>query len=198
LIDDQNPAVAVIEFLTRRITDPRHAHELGDQLDALIRPELPNSFVIDFANVRSLGSSAFGAILSFAQKVGRVSFCNMREDLRTGACLIGLDLYGDFAVSRRAAVDEALRAATRGEEDTVDYPASFAEPHDRTEQAEASDPRLGSGVRGLGGNNRSVDNENRIGRYSTQPVRQRSEPDASRRSRTTLDDFGGRSDAPGG
>jgi anti-anti-sigma regulatory factor len=118
LIDDNNPKVVVIEFLSQDIFSPGHAIELGEQLDSLIRPDLPRNFVIDFANVRSLGSTAFGAIVKFIRQVGRVCVCNLDESLRLGATLVGLEDWVEFADSRHA----AIRAAKRGEEDTVDYP----------------------------------------------------------------------------
>jgi hypothetical protein len=123
LIDDCYPDVVVIEFLSQEIVGPWHARELGEQLHSLIRPDLPHTFVLDFGNVRSLGSTAFGEIVSFAHSVGRLCVCNMHEKLRLGADLIGLNLCADYAVNRRVAINSARRAAMRGEEDTVDYPA---------------------------------------------------------------------------
>src|SRR4051812_20698962 len=84
LIDDDNPEVVVIEFLSHEITGPLPAHELGEQLDSLIRPELPRNFVIDFSNVRSLGSTAFSEIVGFVRSAGRVRVCNMQRTLRLG------------------------------------------------------------------------------------------------------------------
>ena len=78
--------------------------------------------MIDFANVRSLGSTAFGEIVSFARKVRQVSVCNLQDDLRLGASLIGLDEFVDLAATRRAAINLARRVAMRGQEDTADYP----------------------------------------------------------------------------
>jgi anti-anti-sigma regulatory factor len=124
LIDDTNPDVVAIEILTQEIAGPFQARELGEQLDSLIRPGLQQNFVIDFSNVRSLGSTAFGEIVSFAHRVGRLYVCNMQKNLRLGAALIGLDDCAEFATDRRKAIDGARRAATRREEDTVDYPAS--------------------------------------------------------------------------
>ena len=71
LIDEAEPKVVVIEFLSHSIIDPRHVRELGEQLRSLIRPDLPRLFVIDFKHVRMLGSRAFGEIASFAQMCGR-------------------------------------------------------------------------------------------------------------------------------
>src|SRR5262245_49007726 len=48
LIDDDNPEVVVIEFLSPEICGSLLAGELGEQLHSLIRPELPENFVIDF------------------------------------------------------------------------------------------------------------------------------------------------------
>ncbi len=118
LIDDNDPKVVVIEFLSPEIASPLHALELGEQLHSLIRSELPRNYVIDFGNVRSLGSTAFGEIATFVRRVGRVRVCNLDETLRLGAALIGLEDWVEFADSRHA----AIRAAKRGEEDTVDYP----------------------------------------------------------------------------
>ena len=53
--------VVVIEVLIPSIGDPAHAAGLGQQLSALIRPDLPNRFVLDFHKVKLVGSTAFGA-----------------------------------------------------------------------------------------------------------------------------------------
>jgi len=127
LIDDTHPDVVAIEFLSHEIAGPSQARELGEQLESLIRPDLPQNFVLDFCNVRSLGSTAFGEIVSFAQKVGRLHICNMQNNLRLGAALIGLDECAELAADRRAAINGARRTAMRDEEDTVDYPASWVE-----------------------------------------------------------------------
>jgi anti-anti-sigma regulatory factor len=138
LIDDHNPDVVAIEFLSHEIAGPFHACQLGEQLDSLIRPDLPQNFVIDFGNVRSLGSSAFAEIVSFAQKVGRLCVCNMQENLRLGASLVGLDECAGFAANRRAAINKIRRAARCDEEDTVDYPASWVESNEAADHASGS------------------------------------------------------------
>jgi anti-anti-sigma regulatory factor len=110
LVDDVEPAVVAIEFRSPEICDPHLAHELGAQLESLIRPELPRDFVIDFANVRSLGSTAFGEIVSFARRVGGVHVCNLHPSLELGAALIGLDDCAECASNRRKAIQAARRA----------------------------------------------------------------------------------------
>jgi len=118
LIDDNDPRVVVIEFQTHDFSSPVHAFELGEQLDSLIRPELPRTYVIDFGKVRSLGSTAFGEITRFVRRAGCVRICNLDETLRLGAALIGLEDWVEFADSRHA----AIRDARRSEDDTIDLP----------------------------------------------------------------------------
>jgi anti-anti-sigma regulatory factor len=96
---------------------------LGTQLHSLIHPQTPQYFIIDFANVRALGSTAFSEIVSFVHKARPVWVCNLDGTLRLGAALVGLDNWARFAATRRAAITEAERTARWDEEDTVDYPA---------------------------------------------------------------------------
>ena len=138
LIDDHNPDVVAIEFLSQEIVGSLHARQLGEQLDSLIRPDLPRDFVIDFGNVRSLGSTAFAEIVSFAHRVGRLCICNMQGNLRLGASLVGLDECAEFAANRRAAINQTRRAARCHEEDTVDYPASWVESNEAVDHASRS------------------------------------------------------------
>ncbi len=129
LIGEPWPEVVVIEFMSADILDPIHARELGEQLSSLVRDDLPPQTVLDFRGVRALGSTAFGEIVSFALSVrgrnGRVLVCNLPDTLRLGAALIGLDGHADFFPSRQWAIYQARKNAKRGEEDTVDYPASW-------------------------------------------------------------------------
>jgi anti-anti-sigma regulatory factor len=123
LINDIDPEVVVIEFLSHEFASSTHSWELGEQLQSLIGTKLPQNFVIDFANVRSLGSTAFGEIVSFARNVRHLGVCNMQDHLRLGASLIGLDEFVNVSADRRVAIHEARRAAMQGQADTVDYPA---------------------------------------------------------------------------
>jgi anti-anti-sigma regulatory factor len=122
VIDDTDPGAVVIEFLSHEIAGPSLARELGEQLESLIRPDLPQSFVLDFGKVRALGSTAFGEVVSFAHKVGGLHVCNMGDQLQLGAALIGLDECAEFAANRRAAINGARRDAIHCAEETVDYP----------------------------------------------------------------------------
>lgn len=129
LVDGWEPKVVVIGFVTHTISDPDHAHELGEQLDSLIRSELPLNFVIDFKHVQALGSTAFAEICAFARRVrwwgGSVRICNLHDSLQLGAALIGLEEHAEFARSRQSAIQEAHKSAQRGDADTVFYPASW-------------------------------------------------------------------------
>jgi anti-anti-sigma regulatory factor len=122
LIDEHHPDVTVIEFLSRDVVGPTQARELREQLESLDWSGFPQSVVIDFQNVRSLGSSAFGVIASFVRRFARVRVCNISNSLRLGASLIGLDDRVEFAASRDAAIRAAVADARRGQDDTEDYP----------------------------------------------------------------------------
>ena len=125
LIDDTEPQVMVIDFLSEEIVGPLHARELGEQLASLIRTDLPQNFVIDLGNVRSLGSSGFAEIVSFAHKLGQLTVCNLHSSLRLGAAMVGLEDYAELAANRRAGINSARRTAIHDQEATVDYPASM-------------------------------------------------------------------------
>ena len=122
LIEDELPEVTVIEFAHGDILGPHQARELREQLEYLMSSGVPRNVVIDFANARMLGSSAFGVIAKFVRHLARVRVCNISHSLRLGASLIGLDDWVDFAPSRDAAVQAALDDARRGREETADYP----------------------------------------------------------------------------
>jgi anti-anti-sigma factor len=103
------PGAVVIELLLRAVADPEHAAELGQQLGALVRPDLPNRYVLDFNKVRSFSSTAFGALVSFVLKVrkagGQVVICNMDEFVRFGADIIRLGDYAPITADRQTALD---------------------------------------------------------------------------------------------
>src|SRR5262249_40117455 len=107
LIDE--PRAVVVEFLSHAVADPTHAAEFGQQLGELARPDLPNRYLLDFQNVRSMSSTGFGALVTFVLKVrqagGRVVICNMEEFVRFGADVIRLGDYAPIIESRQAALD---------------------------------------------------------------------------------------------
>ena len=117
LIDETDPQMVVIEFLTRMICTPAR-RELGEQLRSLIRPDLPHRFVIDFHNVRALGSTAFGEIVAFVRDLrkvgGQVKVCGIDDIVKLGATLIGLDDVVEFTDDRRSAINEYVDLADRG------------------------------------------------------------------------------------
>jgi hypothetical protein len=109
LLYEQGLEIAVVQFESRDISDPTHGRELGEQLDSLICPDLPMRYVLDFAGVRALGSTAFCEIAAFARRVrwwgGQVKACNLAEPLSLGAALSGLDDHVEFAATLRSAVN---------------------------------------------------------------------------------------------
>ena len=113
LNDENHPRVVIVEILSRAIADPAHAAELSQQLCSLIRPDLPKQFVLDFEDVRSFSSTAFGALVTFILKVrqagGQVTICNMDEFVRFGAEVIRVGDYASFTDDRQSAINEFLR-----------------------------------------------------------------------------------------
>ena len=103
------PRAGLVEFLSHSIADPEHSAELSRQLASLVRPELPNRYVLDFKNVRTFSSTGFGALVSFVLKVrkagGQVIICNMDEFVRFGADIIRLGDYAPIVADRQAALD---------------------------------------------------------------------------------------------
>ena len=107
LID--TPRAAIVEFLSHSIADPEHSSELSRQLATLVRPELPNRYVLDFKSVRTFSSTGFGALVAFVLKVrkagGLVLICNMDEFVKFGADIIRLGDYSPIVADRQAALD---------------------------------------------------------------------------------------------
>ncbi len=103
------PRAAVVEFLTRAFGDPERASELSRQLASLVRPELPDRYIVDFRDVHTFSSTGFGALVAFVLKVrkagGQVVICNMDEFVRFGADIIHLGDYAPIVADRRAALD---------------------------------------------------------------------------------------------
>jgi anti-anti-sigma regulatory factor len=121
LIKDTNHDVMIVEFLSQDFASPIHARELGEQLHSLIQPHELQYFVIDFAGVRTLGSTAFGEIVHFVRRATPVWVCNLDKSLRLGASLSGLDACAHIAENRHLAISRAEKTARRDEEDTIDF-----------------------------------------------------------------------------
>jgi anti-anti-sigma factor len=104
-----HPRATLVEVLSHSIADPEHAHELSRQLASLVRPELPDRYILDFKNVRTFSSTGFGALVAFVLKVrkagGQVLICNMDEFVRFGADIIRLGDYAPILEDRQAALD---------------------------------------------------------------------------------------------
>jgi anti-anti-sigma regulatory factor len=115
LLDGMDAGVVVVVFETHDLTDPTHGLELGEQLDSLICPDLPLRFVIDFRDVRAMGSTAFCELATFARRVrwwgGQVAACDLDPELSLGAALSGLDDHVEFAGSLKAALAMARKDA---------------------------------------------------------------------------------------
>jgi hypothetical protein len=84
LIEDDKHQVVIIEFLNHDITSPHHAHELGKQLDSLIRREPPQYFIIDCAGVKALGSTASVRLYRSSTRRGRCGCATSTARLGSG------------------------------------------------------------------------------------------------------------------
>jgi anti-anti-sigma factor len=113
LVEPAQPRVVVVDLLNETLGDPGHAAQLGQQLSALIRQDLPRRYVLDFQKVRVIGSTAFGALIAFILKVrqagGRVGICNMHNFVRFGADVIRMGDYAEFAPDRQTAIEAFLK-----------------------------------------------------------------------------------------
>jgi anti-anti-sigma factor len=114
-----HPRASLVEFLSHSIADPEHSTELSRQLASLVRPEVPNRYVLDFKNVRTFSSTGFGALVAFVIKVreagGQVVICNMNEFVRFGADIIRLGDYAPIVADRQAALDRLAADETASE-----------------------------------------------------------------------------------
>jgi anti-anti-sigma regulatory factor len=122
VVEKTNSQVVIIQFLTHEITSAVDARDLGDQLESLIQPHSRRYYVLDFAGVRAMSSTALGELVTFVRVAKPVWICNLDPTLRLGACLIGLENWARFAADRRAAINLAEWTAQWDDEDTVDFP----------------------------------------------------------------------------
>ncbi|WP_165235823.1 hypothetical protein, partial [Aquisphaera insulae] len=124
LLDEPTPEpIALVEFTSREISDPIRGQELGDQLDSLVRRDVPMRYVLDFGGVRKLGSTAFCRIADFARDVhrcgGEVTACGLADGLALGAAMSGLDGEIEFTTSVPRAVALAREAPSSDPEDAA-------------------------------------------------------------------------------
>ncbi len=202
LADCHDADVMVIEFRCDELAGTNDARDLRDELDALVGPDWPHRFVIDFANAHSLDREAFGEIVAFARQVGRLVVCNLGGKLRLEAAMADLDLHAAFAPDRQSAVEEARGGEMRGQDETVDYPVFEPERDEGADQKAASEPGQSDGsasskivVAARAADRRpqvrdQVNDKERPARPAERAV--------AIAAGLTIEDFGGRSDAPGG
>ncbi|QEH36240.1 hypothetical protein OJF2_48000 [Aquisphaera giovannonii] len=109
LLDEPSPdVIALVEFVSPEINDPIRGEELGEQLDSLLRRDIPMRYVLDFGGVRKLGSTAFCRLAGFARGVhqcgGEVTACGLNDNLALGAAMSGLENEVIFAPNVKHAV----------------------------------------------------------------------------------------------
>jgi anti-sigma B factor antagonist len=100
--------VALVEILSKNLIGPELAQELGAELNAVAAQDWARRILVDFHRTAYLSSTGFGVLFKLVndvRKAGRqVKFCNMHEDVRIGADIIGLGKFVEFHESQKAAL----------------------------------------------------------------------------------------------
>lgn len=80
-----NGNVTIIELLDRKILDGVNILQIGEQLSALTAQAGEPKFVLDFANVAHLSSSALGILITLSKRVrekgGQLRLCGIQPAL---------------------------------------------------------------------------------------------------------------------
>ena len=122
LIDDRMRDAVLVEFVDPELTEPQQRASwvksstrcFGKTSRGISSSTLGTSGALDSAAVR--------AMRRVAHRVDRLFVCNVRDSMRLGTGLGGLDDCAEFVADRRTAINEARKAAMGDEEETVDYP----------------------------------------------------------------------------
>ena len=84
--------VVVVEMTSREIRGPEAAQEVGQEIAAFIDQSGAKRFVLNFAKVQFLSSTAFAMLLNLWKKVdaqgGKLKVCNLIPEVRLGADIL--------------------------------------------------------------------------------------------------------------
>ena len=109
--------VAVVEILTRQISGPEMATELGEQLSSLLQSG-QTRLLLNFGRTQMMTSTAFGTLLMLWKQVvaahGQLRICSMDPYVRIGADIIRLGEYVPIHDDESSAL-----AAFAGKQQTV-------------------------------------------------------------------------------
>lgn len=106
MLDD----VVLVEIMSKDLVGPELAQELGAELTRMTDQDLSRRVLVDFSRTTHLSSTGFAVLVGLVnrtKKAGRqIIFCNMDDDVRVGADIIGLSRLVEFHDSQK----EALKA----------------------------------------------------------------------------------------
>lgn len=110
--------VLTVDILVDQIRDPDQSYAVRDQAIALVDQWSPSHMVLDFSQVRFMGSVGMLALLGIRRSLpgGRIVVCNLSEVLRqmlTMCRLISNEALSaspfEFALTKEAAQEQARR-----------------------------------------------------------------------------------------
>jgi len=105
--------VTIVHVQPREISNPDQAREFGQHLDRLLEPGGPSRFLLDFDKTKSMSSTAYAVLLTFAKKVGgaggEVKICRMDPSVRFGADILSLGQFIEIHPDERSALDAYTR-----------------------------------------------------------------------------------------
>jgi len=100
--------VTVVTFQDNSILDSRQIEQIGTELYALVEKQHKTKLVLDFANVRFLGSQTLGVIINLHKKIktagGELVVCSLKKDLMKVFKITSLDKLFKFFKDDAAAL----------------------------------------------------------------------------------------------
>ncbi len=106
--------VVLVEIMSNDIQGPDRAKEFIDELTAVVAQEGGGPLLLDLGRARyfsSMGYSALFKMVKCARERQRpVKFCNMHEDVRSGAEAVGLPQVVEIHENEASALEAFARA----------------------------------------------------------------------------------------
>jgi anti-anti-sigma factor len=100
--------VALVEVITKDLQGPKLARELGAELNQVSEQDWARRMVVEFGKIDYLSSTGFAVLVGLvkrAKAAGReVKFCNMHQNLRVGADIIGLGTLVEIHDTEESAI----------------------------------------------------------------------------------------------
>ena len=100
--------VTVVTFQDNSILDSRQIESIGAELYALVDSQNKQKLILDFSNVRFLGSQTLGVIINLHKKIktigGEMVVCSLKKDLMKVFKITSLDKLFKFFKDDAAAL----------------------------------------------------------------------------------------------